>query len=85
MAYEQLRHHIFKAASHLEFHGDIRSYLFRHRMQPRQPIESFHAVLLNLKRAFPEEMEQRPVVLMVFEAYTQELKQRYLLRYLNPA
>ena len=42
-------------------------------------------MLLNLKRAFPEEMEQRPVVLMVFEAYTQELKQRYLLRYLNPA
>jgi hypothetical protein len=38
-----------------------------------------------LIRAFLTEMQQRPVIILVFEAYTSELQKLYLLRNLNPA
>ena len=65
MAFDQFRHHVFQAASYLELHGNIRAYLITQRMKPGESLAAFHEVLDTLLLAFPVEMQQRPVIIML--------------------
>ena len=85
MAFTDFKQAIFAAASMMEFHGDIISYLHDQRQQEGESVAAFHEVLDMVASAFPIEVQQKPVLLAIFRAYTWPMQDRYLSRHLNPA
>jgi hypothetical protein len=75
MSYHQFHHHVFRQAPFLEFHNNIQEYLHA------QSLLAFP----NEKLAFPDEMRQRLVLIMISEAYTEDLPELYITLHINPS